>query len=120
MEPTLNDEMTLLKMNSKAYKLAMEKQLEFLSIKTRKATTVGLLTGGILVLGVFVYKKLFTRNHYIISNTNLKNELLSLRPKKESFLITMVKEQMVLFLFSIAKNKIESLLKSIESKSKSS
>lgn len=99
-------------MNSDAYKYAMEDELEKLGLKARRAGTTAILVGGGFFIAYIIAKKLLSLRSS--SKTKKQGEVMIVRPKKESLVVTLIKEQIALFIFAIAKEKLEGFIKSIE------
>ena len=112
----IEEQKTLLHMNSDAFKLAMENELSSWSLKARKAGTTSLLIGGGLYLAFLLGRKLFKSKKINPPKAGKNGEFVVVERKKDSFIVSLIKEQIALFLIAMAKEKLEILLKTLEKK----
>lgn len=116
----IEEQKTLLHMNSDAFKVAMENELSKWGLKAKKAGTTSVLIGGGLFLAYLIGRKIFKTKKTSTTKAGKNGEVLIVERKKDSFIISLIKEQIALFLIAIAKEKLDILLKTLEKKINSS
>ena len=94
----------------------LEAELSILGNKTKKIGTTALIVGGVLLVGYIVGRKLFFSKKEGQLPRIPSTHLMVQRPKSELAIVTMIKEQIMLFLIAIVKEKLTAYIKAAEDK----
>jgi hypothetical protein len=92
----------------------LEAELAILGNKTKKIGTTALIVGGVLLVGYIVGRKLFSSKKEGRLPRIPSTHLMVQRPKSELAIVTMIKEQIMLFLIAIVKEKLTAYIKAAE------
>ncbi|HEY8399975.1 MAG TPA: hypothetical protein VIK89_01865 [Cytophagaceae bacterium] len=114
----IGKEKKALMVTSQTHKLAMEQELARLAEKAKKVSTTALIIGGTALAVYFIGKFFFSGRgkKKIVVGKKPATELMIAKPKEESAIVRMIKEQIALFLIALAKEKLTALIKAAESK----
>jgi hypothetical protein len=107
----------MLEKDSLAFKEAFSEELAKLSGMARKTGTTAVIIGGGLFLSYYLIKKIFFRKpskKYKAVSKTPSSGIIVQKPRKDSVIVAMIKEQIALFLITIAKEKLRAFLKASE------
>jgi hypothetical protein len=93
----------------------LSQELSMLGNKSKKIGTGALIVGGVLLVGYIVGRKLFSKKEDKLPGIP-STHLMVQRPKSESAIVTMIKEQILLFVMAVIKEKLTAYIKAAENK----
>jgi hypothetical protein len=106
-KPSIADRKAKLSLTTEKYKKAIENQVDDLKANAGKIGKNALIIGGTLVISYALVKLLVGRNKTPKAPGPEENRYLPVAPvKRESGIVSLIKQQIALFLIAIAKEKI--------------
>jgi hypothetical protein len=94
----------------------MKEQLSMLGDKSKKIGTTALIVGGVLLVGYIVGRKLLSKKEGKVPPGIPSTHLMIQRPKSEPAIVTLIKEQMMLFVMAVIKEKLTAYINAVENK----
>ena len=98
--------------DSEEYKEALQKQLDEIKEQTFSWASKLLVIGGTLYLSYSLVKRLIKSDD---ETPDKKEEASAAKPKKQSFIFSLIKKEITLYLLSLAKRKLLEILEKVTS-----